>query len=261
MLAPIFEFFEVVAEELATTVSKVITREDLQIADEESLLLDALREDMRAESTDEAIRRAATELEKHFRLKGAVLPFKHDPTTGRFTAVDQVFLSFVKEMNSIRSIGKRSRDFECTVAKRLSARATGSIHRVGHPRDKKTSKDQFNKYLKSHGFVRPVLLGKDKDGGLDILWYLPMGTMSHRPIVSVQCKNGVYNADEAYKSIGAASSSFAQHGGLQTQVHLPCVLFNDYIYPEMLPAKPLSFVPLGLTDLAPLEQAVSVVLI
>ena len=164
-------------------------------------------------------------------------------------------------MNSIRSIGKRSHDFECTVARRLSNRATGSIHRVGHPRDTKKKSAQFNEYLRTLGFSRPVLLGKDKDGGLDILWFLPIGTAPHRPIVSVQCKNGVFNMDEARKSVGSASDSLSQHGGLQSQVHVSCVLFNDYIYPELFSAKQMHFVPLGITDLAPLEQKVSVELI
>lgn len=261
MPTPLFDFFEVVAEELATTGSKVITRGDLQIDNEESPLLDDLKILMHEASSDKAIERAVKELEKHFAAKDSQLPFTYDSGSGRFTAIDQDFLSFIKDMNVIRSLGKRSHDFECTIAKRLKGRASGTIHRVGHPRDIKKTKLQFNEYLRALGFSRPVLLGKDKDGGFDILWLLPMGTIPHRPIVSVQCKNGVYSADEAYKSIGTASGSLSQHAGLQPHIHVPCVLFNDYIYPEMLSPKPMCFVPLGITDLAPLKQQVSVELI
>jgi hypothetical protein len=44
-------------------------------------------------------------------------------------------------------------------------------------------------------------------------------------------------------------------------VHVPCVLFNDYILPQRLTKKQLNFVPLGLTDLAGLVQKISVELI
>lgn len=261
MPTPLFDFFEVVAEELASTGSRVITRADLRIDEEQSPLLDDLKQTMKAGSTDQAILRATEELGKHFKAKGSKLPFDYEPTTGRFTATDRDFLSFVKDMCSIRSIGRRSHDFECTVARWLGQRATGSIHRVGHPRDRKKKSVQFNQHLRELGFGRPVLVGKDKDGGLDILWFLPMGAVPHRPLVSVQCKNGAFNMDEARKSVGAASDSLAQHAGLQSQVHVPCVLFNDYICSEMLSSKQMHFVPLGLTDLAPLEQRISVELI
>jgi hypothetical protein len=106
-----------------------------------------------------------------------------------------------------------------------------------------------------------VLYGRDKDGGLDILWLLPLGAIPHKPIVSVQCKNGVFNMDEAHKSVGTASGYLSRYIGLQNQVHVPCVLFNDYIYTEMFSPRQLNFVPLGLTDLAPLVSNLSVELI
>jgi hypothetical protein len=65
----------------------------------------------------------------------------------------------------------------------------------------------------------------------------------------------------ADQSVGAGSRSFSQHSGLQPSVHVPCVLFNDYIYPEILTTKQLNFVPLGLTDLAPVTETISVELI
>jgi predicted Holliday junction resolvase-like endonuclease len=261
MPTPLFEFFETIAEELSSEESRVITREDLQVKDEESLLLDELKREMKATSTEEAIQRAVDVLRQHFEAKGSSLPFEYDPETGRFTAIDHDYLEFVKDMSNIRSINTKSRDFECGVATRLSQRATGSIHRVGHPRDLKRRSADFNAHLKTLGFSRPVLLGRDKDGGFDILWLLPVGTIPHRPVVSVQCKNGKFNMEVADQSVGAGSRSFSQHSGLQPSVHVPCVLFNDYIYPEILTRKQLNFVPLGLTDLAPVRQRISVELI
>ena len=261
MIAPLFEFFEVISEELSSQASRVITRDALQVNKEVSSLLDDLKQEMRAATTEEAIEMAVGALLLHFKEKGAQLPFGFDSGTGRFEAIDFEFLSFVNGMVSIRGVGKRSRDFECHVAQRIGKRATGTIHRVGHPRDKKKKKAVFNKYLRPLGFSRPVLLGKEKDGGFDILWLLPLGTIPHRPIVSVQCKNGEFNMEEADKSVGAGRRSFSQHGGLQPDVHVPCVLFNDYIRSDILTRKQLNFVPLGLTDLAVLHTPVSVELI
>jgi hypothetical protein len=258
MFSPLFEFFEVVADELSTEPSRVLTRSDLQIRDEDSPLLDELKREMQANSAEEAIKRAVAALKTHFEEKGAHLPFDYEAETGRFTATDLQFLAFIKDMSSIRSMAKRSRDFEHSVAERLGQRATGEVHRVGYPRDlKKRSKD-FNAHLRTLGFAKPVLLGKEKDGGLDILWLLPVGTIPHRPIVSVQCKNGKFDIEAADASIGAGSRSLSQHAGLQPNVHVPCVLFNDYIEPKGMTTKQLNFVPLGLTDLAPPRQPIAV---
>ena len=120
---------------------------------------------------------------------------------------------------------------------------------------------EFNAHLKTLGFDRPVLLGKEKDGGLDILWLLPMGTIPHRPLVSVQCKNGEFNMEVADQSVGAATRSFSRHTGLQPTIHVPCVLFNDYISPESFTLKQLTFVPLGLTDLARMNERISLQMI
>ena len=261
MPSPLFEFFEAVAEELCVEDARVITRDDLQVKDDEAPLLDELKRTMKAGTTEEAIYLAVQELTSHFEGKGSKLPFDYDPGTGRFTAIDRDFLGFVKEMSSIRSLAQRSRDFECGVAQRLRHRATGAIHRVGWKRDVKKKRDEFNGYLRTIGFDRPVALGKDKDGGLDILWLLPIGTLPHRPIVSVQCKNGEFNLEEADRSFGPGRRSFSQHGGLQPDVHVLCVLFNDYIHPAILPHKQFNLVVLGLTDLAAATEPITVEMI
>ena len=43
MFSPLFEFFEVIADELSAENSRVLTRTDLQIRDEDSPLLDELK--------------------------------------------------------------------------------------------------------------------------------------------------------------------------------------------------------------------------
>jgi hypothetical protein len=118
-------------------------------------------------------------------------------------------------------------------------------------------KNRIHRNVKTIGFNGKVLLGKDKDGGLDILWVLPFGTYPHRPIVSVQCKNGLYNLADAHHSVMTGNQSFTNHLGLQTPVHVPCVLFNDYLVPGILPQKPMGFVPLGLSDLALMQNSIS----
>jgi hypothetical protein len=250
MPSPLFEFFEIVAEELCAGQSRVLTRANLEVHDQQAPVLDELKSEMGASTTEDAIRLAVGKLQQHFAGKGSALPFEYDALTGRFTALDRDFLTFIKQMRQIRSLGKRSRDFECSVAQRLHGRATGSIHRVGSPQDSKRLKADFNAYLKTLGFAREVRLGQDKDGGFDILWLLPLGSIPHRPIVSVQCKNGEFDVGEADRSVGAGKRSFSQHGGLMPDVHVPCVLFNDYISPQQFTGKQLNFVPLGLTDLS-----------
>lgn len=259
MPTPLFEFFEFIAEELSTSDSRVITREDFGIDDDgDSPLLEALMKDLKASGLEDAIPCAVNAIQEHFESKGAKSPFEYKRETGRFQAIDSEFLSFVNEMRAMRSLGKRSRDFECSVAERLGQRVTGAVHRVGHVRDKKKKQKDFNAHLQTLGFDGPVLLGKEKDGGLDILWLPPLGSVPHRPIVSIQCKNGEFNMEVADSSVGAGSRSLSQHAGLQATVHVPCVLFNDYVHPQMLTSKQLNFVPLGLTDLVAIERNCSV---
>lgn len=254
----VFEFFEIVAEELSVQESRVLTRRDLQLNQERAPLLDELKEEMDVESTEAAISAAIKFLTEHFQSKGSQLPFAYHEPTGRFTAIDLDFLKFVKDMISIRTIGKKSREFEMSVLDRLRQRVTGALHRVGFPRDHKKLRDEFNQHLKEIGFNGQVLLGHEKDGGFDILWELPLGAIPHRPLVSVQCKNGEFNVGQAHQSVGAGITSLGQHRGLQSQVHIPCVLFNDYIYSEILTPKQLTFVPLGLSDLSRPQTTVSV---
>jgi hypothetical protein len=258
MPGPIFEFFEIIAEELSTHSPLVITPENLKSKGQNSTLLEDLKRKYGVIEEKEAIKLAVEELRKHFQEKGSELPFEYAPETGVFTAKDLTFLTFVKNMSLIRGQGKRSHDFECQVTDRLRLRATGEIHRVGHPRDIKKRKSEFNAHLKTLGFDSPVLLGMEKDGGLDILWMLPLGTIPHRPLVSVQCKNGKFDMGEADKSVAAGKRSFGQNHRLQASVHVLCVLFNDYLHPQKITEKAVEFVPLGLSDLATLERNVSV---
>lgn len=258
MPEPLFEFFERIAQELSGRTSIVITHEDFRVNEDSSPLLEALMRKLKAPSVEATIPCAVDKLKKHFKGKGARLPFKYSPETGMFTATDAEFLSFVSEMKDIRSIGRRAKDFECRVTKRLALRVTGTLHRVGYPRDKKKTQEAFNRYLRKLGFTCPVLLGQEKDGGFDILWMLPVGTIPHRPFVSVQCKNSEFDIGEADKSVSAGTRSLGQNRRLLASIHVPCVLFNDYLHPQKLTRKPMTFVPLGLSDLALLKESVSV---
>ena len=75
MPSPLFEFFEIVAEELCVESSRVLTRADLQIRDNDAPLLDDLKREMKAESTDQAIELAVERFRSHFEGKGSRLPF------------------------------------------------------------------------------------------------------------------------------------------------------------------------------------------
>jgi hypothetical protein len=246
--------FEIITQKLAVASPMVFTHHNLQNNGQNLPLLNALLKSLKGSSVLDAIPRAVDHLQAHFAERGAALPFNYQRTTGTFTTSDPGYVAFINDMQSMRGLGKRSRDFECTVAERLRDRTTGSIHRVGHPRDTQKTTALFNAHLKTLGFDRPVLLGRDKDGGLAILWLLPLGAVPHTPFISVQCKNGEFSLDAAHKSLLTAEASLTCHAGLNSRVHVPCVLFNDYISQDMLRKHPSSFVPLGLTDLAPLTN-------
>src|SRR5580700_6044672 len=98
----VFEFFEMVAEELAVEESRVLTRKDLQVNAEQAPLLDELKEEMGSQTTEDAVQSAVDFLVEHFQGKGSQLPFAYDAPTGRFTAVDLEYLRFVRDISNIR---------------------------------------------------------------------------------------------------------------------------------------------------------------
>ncbi|MBZ5646660.1 MAG: hypothetical protein LAN37_05485 [Acidobacteriia bacterium] len=257
MLTPTFRFFEAICSELSATESRVITGRDFEAKLGDAPLLAELREEHHSPSSFEAMRSAVDFLAKHFEERGSTLPFVYDHESGRFTAGDIDFINFIESMASIRSRGVHAQQFEIGVAEKLLRRTTGAIHRVGHPRTRNKKRAEFNAYLKGLGFRPEVLLGrKEKDGGLDILWMLPIGAIPHKPIVSVQCKNAVLKEiDIERPPTGTTSASLACHSRFQPQVHVYCVFFNDYIDSQHLPVKQMNFVPLGLSDLGDLVGA------
>ncbi len=251
MLTPTFRLFETVCNELAGAKSVVLTRDDFVVDGPKAPLMDDLDLEYQRSDDDGALNDAIASLSKHFASRGASLPFSYEPSTGRFTTLDPTFIDFIDLMRNIRSNPKMSSEFERKVTERLALRTTGVIHRVGWKRTKDQPLKKFNRYLQSQlGFTKSVLGGKEKDGGLDIIWAPPIGAFPHRPLVSVQCKNGEYDRAEADASLGTSKSSLDRQDGLFPDVHLYCVMFNDYITPENLPEKRVGFVPLGISDLA-----------
>jgi hypothetical protein len=251
MPSPLFQFFEMVAEELTLEPSRVLTALDFDPPGNDASVLDELREQLGAMTNDDAISAAVACLEEHFKARGSQLPFSYDATSSRFCAVDKEYLKLVTEMREIRGQGKDSRTFELSVMGRVKNRVTGALHRVGHPRDTLKMQKQFNTYLSDLGFDGHVLTGREKDGGLDILWELPIGAKPHRPLVSLQCKNSTYKLEDGDASCGATKRSLDNHKGLMADVHVLCVFFNDYITSDLLPnRKRMQWVPLGLSDLS-----------
>lgn len=258
MPSPLFQFFEMVAEELTLEESRVLTPADFDPEGNNASVLDELRVELKAISNEDAMAEAVKRLEQHFAARGSKLPFSYERSSSRFKALDKDYLEFVTKIREIRGQGKSAKDFELSVMERIKARVTGALHRVGHPRAKKKKRKDFNAYLAEVGFNGSVLLDKEKDGGFDILWVLPLGAAPHQPIVSVQCKNGIYTVGEGDKSTGTTKRSLNQHRGLMCEVHVLCVLFNDYITSDLLPKKAMHWVPLGLSDLSTPAGAVSV---
>ena len=84
MSAAIFEFFELVAEELCDDGSKVITPDSLKAKGKDSSLLDDLQSDLKANSAEEAIKLAVEELGKHFKGKGTRCHLTTNPRLDSF---------------------------------------------------------------------------------------------------------------------------------------------------------------------------------
>jgi hypothetical protein len=245
-MTPTFQFFEDVCNELHYSDEAVLP-EDTFLSED---MLRDLQDEYEELNPEAVVPKVLTTLEVHFEQRGSKLPFQYDLPTRSFSISDKEYVEFVARASGMRGVRKNGKAFELATADRLKQRGVGNFHRVGWPRSKDKEVKSFNKYLQTLGFDGRVALGRDKDGGLDILWILPFGTVPHRPIISFQCKNGSYDIEEAFKSNGATEMSLACHLGLSVHVHTICVVFNDYIEDSMLSRKPYHFVPLGLSDLA-----------
>ncbi|HTR53369.1 MAG TPA: hypothetical protein VMJ10_21895, partial [Kofleriaceae bacterium] len=188
----IFELFEILSIELAG-------RADAQVINESKLgdasLLGELKNTFRETDDAKAFEHGVHALAAHFAEREAKLPFSYDLPTRTFTPEDPDYLDFIAFAHHLRGRGKDSKDFEIETLKRLKHRLTGSLRRVGHPRDVHRRKAEYLAYLRKLGFDKNALEANDKDGGFDILWLPPLGALPLRPIVSVQCKNS--NFDEA----------------------------------------------------------------
>jgi hypothetical protein len=247
---PIFDLFEVLCTELATS-------EETQVIDEagisdEALIAD-LKKSFRETETSRAFERAVEAISAHFHEKRARLPFTYDLPTRRFTPTDRDYLAFIAFARAHRSVGGReSEEFEIQTLHRLRLRVTGDLHRVGVPRTLLRRKNQIIPYLRRLGFDANVLEKKDQDGGFDILWLPPLGTIPLRPVVSLQCKNGPFDEGEATKSAGRAQRSLSRHSHVRSCGFIKFVVFNDYIEPQSFIGRAAGwiFLPLGLTDLA-----------
>jgi hypothetical protein len=250
-----FDLFEEICVELRDKEESVLVDNDFSPA-----TLQGVKRWAKETATTSAMAKALDYLTKHFQARGSELPFSYDLTNGRFTALNREFINFVSDAQNLRGIPKESRDFEVATSKHVAKRLTGILRRVGARRTKHKTRKQFAAYLvKEFGFEEGVLVGKDQDGGFDILWFPPLGAFPFRAIVSLQCKNSPYNKDEGLKSVGRAKQTLNRHSYARAEeCHLHCVIYNDYIDEGIMGhARHAGFVPLGLSDLAPLTTPMS----
>lgn len=255
MRDPTFELFEFLCDELTARPEPVIAADDFQIEDADDLV-DALKRYYGETDTTKTFDRALDAIEEHFKARSARLPFTFDRTTREFKTADPEYVKFVSFVASRRGVGGDDAvDFETAVTKRLAARLTGSLHRVGWRRKKLTKKAEFEGYLCDLGFEKKCLEPKDKDGGFDILWLPPLGRAPLRPIVSLQCKNSFFSEKEAYSSVGRAERTIGRHSHLRNALYL--VVFNDYIDDSFVgKARAWNFIPLGLSDFARVANSI-----
>jgi len=252
---PTFDLFEEICAELSGQEESVLIDDDFSPA-----TLQAVKRWAKETATTSALAKALNYLHRHFQTRGSALPFNYDLTTGRVTAINREFVDFVSDAQNQRSTGEDSSDFEVNTSKHIARKLTGILRRVGSPRAKHKTRKQFEAYLvKEFGFDEGVLVGRDQDGGLDILWFPPLGAFPFRAIVSIQCKNSLYNRKAGFESVGRAKQTLSRHSHARAEeCHLHCVIYNDYIDEKIRDhARHAGFVPLGLSDLAPLTTAIS----
>jgi hypothetical protein len=254
MPSAIFELFELICRQLGDRDQFVLTERLLPVD-----LLPELESVTKKPAFEDAMIFSVDALKKHFQNKGSDLPFAFDPQTGTFTRSDAEFVSFVAEAVNIRSSGKQSKGFEKAIGRRLARKlGSGALHNIGWPRGTRTHLAEINSYLEELGFEDHTLRGHDKDGGLDILWLPPLGTIPIRPLVSFQCKNARFNPasiKEAHSSVVNATRSIHRHAVMRsTGVYMCYVVFNDYLDSKIADmAEGLQYAPLGLSDLSPLR--------
>lgn len=250
MRNPAFDLFEEICTELRGRAESVLIDDDFS-----PLLVKNIKRWYKDPVTTSAVATALEYLRKHFENRGSVLPFSYDLTTGRVTTLNGDYINFVSDAQDQRSKPRDSKDFEVATSKHLATRLTGILRRVGSPRTKHKGRNEFAEHLANEfSFDKKVLVGNDKDGGFDILWFPPIGAFPFRAMVSIQCKNSAYDRNDGFKSVGRAKQSFLRHSHAKAEeCHLHCVVFNDYIDEKVMDhARDVGFVPLGLSDLAPL---------
>jgi hypothetical protein len=254
---PAFDLFEEICDELSGQEESILIDDEFSPG-----TLEDVKRWFKETATMPAVAKALVYLRRHFEARGSELPFTYDLGTGRATAINREYIDFVADSLNQRGIPKESRDFEVATSRQISKRLTGILRRVGSPRTKHRTRKQFAAYLvKELGFEKGVLVGNDKDGGFDILWFPPLGSFPFRATVSIQCKNSSYNRDEGFRSVGRAKQSLNRHSHARAEeTHLHCVLYNDYIDEGVVKhAIHAEFVPLGLSDVAPLVKSISLV--
>ncbi len=245
----IFELFEILCSELERRTDPQIINET-KLGDPE--LLAELKRAFKETNEAKAFERGVDALAAHFAERGAKLPFSYNLPTREFTPVDPDYLDFISLVSGLRGKGVDSKDFEIATLKRLAHRLTGSIRRVGHPRDVHKKKKDYLGYLRKLGFDENALEAKDKDGGFDILWLPPLGAVPLRPIVAFQCKNSKFDEKDAGASTERSARTFTRHSQLRRSGTMHLVVFNDYIDNERYVGRATGwgFVPIGLSDLA-----------
>jgi len=243
--SPAFDLFEFICAELTARESTIIPADEVDAG-----ILDDLKDHYEETSDGQALERALQDLRAHFQERRSILPFDFSSETGQFAVTDVAYTQFVAFARDSRGVGGvTARSFEERSAARIAGRLTGAIHCVGWPRTQRRRKREFTEYLRSLGFDRNCLEPRDKDGGFDILWLPPLGTVPLRTIVSLQCKNSSFDEDEANKSVGRARRTLSRHSYLRHD-HLCFVLFNDYVDTSFRGrAVGWTFLPLGISDL------------
>jgi hypothetical protein len=254
-----FELFELVCVELRDGQQFVLTERSLP----KTLAAD-LKKTFRQPAFEDALRSSFNWLSAHFQTKGSALPFSYEHNTGIVAPLEPDFIRFVTDMIEIRTTGKDSKTFETAICTRLAQRLqSGDFHNVGWPRATRRRLAEIVEYLEKLGFDSGVLRGRDKDGGMDILWLPPLGTIPIRPLVSFQCKNTRFKEAairEAHQSATVASRSIARHSCMRSHsVYMCYVVFNDYLDSTIRDmATGLCYAPLGLSDLAKLSRPFAV---
>ena len=240
----VFSAFEMMVEEaLARGGEWLFEHEEIEQISE-------VQRELKAGSAQDAIKALKNFLEEYFKDRHSPPIIEISVNPNRIRIVSNDSAKFIKAAMRVRNNQRNAKEFENIISDELSKKLTGEVINIGYPRkDKKVR--IFKDKLKELGIDVSILRKKVKDGGLDILWVLPLGKRSEIPFVNFQCKNKDIPGKDVDASVIEARRTFARHTYFKNPELMPIfVVMNTYLCEEIVAGSSgQGYVYLGLTEI------------